>query len=103
MSTPTGAEVDPEAERPNRRTAKVSEVKRLSQPPGLKERRNEEHWAGRLYMRDVSPYFTWLFLRLGFSANQLTYLMLLSGIAGGVVAGLWSGLYGAIAAPGRGR
>ena len=47
MSTPTGAEVDPEAERPTRRNAKVSEIKRLSQPPGLKERRNEEHWAGR--------------------------------------------------------
>jgi phosphatidylglycerophosphate synthase len=96
MSTPTGAEVDPEAERPTRRNAKVSEIKRHSHPPGLKERRNEEHWAGRLYMRDVSPYFTWLFLRLGFSANQLTYLMLISGIAAGVVAALWSGLAGAI-------
>jgi len=95
MSTPTDAEV---ADRPTRRTAKVSEVKALGQPAGLKQRRNEEHWAGRIYMRDVSPYFTWLFLRLGFSANQLTYLMIVSGVAAGVVAGLWHGLTGAIVA-----
>src|ERR1700761_7778723 len=95
MSTPTDAEVTP---RPSRRDARIADVRTYGQPPGLKERRNEEHWAGRYYMRDVSPYFTWLFLRLGFSANQLTYLMILFGIGAGAVAGVWRGLIGAIVA-----
>lgn len=93
-STPPVAEATP---RPTRKTAKIADVKAYGQPPGLRQRRNEEHWAGRWYMRDISPYFSWLFLRLGLSANQLTYLMLLTGVAAGVAAALWSGLTGAIA------
>lgn len=96
MSMPTGAEPLPAAEpRPTRKTARIADVRAYGQPPGLKERRNEEHWAGRWYMRAISPYFSWLFLRLGFSANQLTYLMLFTGIAAGVVAAVWHGLAGA--------
>ncbi len=90
MSAPTGTE------RPSRKTASVADVRAGGQPPGLKDRRNEEHWAGRLYMRAVSPYFTWLFLRIGFSANQLTYLMIISGVLAGVVAGVVPGLTGAL-------
>src|SRR5437879_731641 len=74
---------------PTRRSASVADVRAGGQPPGLKERRNEEHWAGRIYMRSLSPYFSWVFLRLGFSPNQLTYLMIVCGIGAGVVAGLW--------------
>ncbi len=61
----------------------LAEVRAGGQPPGLKERRNEEHWAGRLYMRRVSPLFTWMFIRIGFTPNQLTYLMILCGVLGG--------------------
>lgn len=79
----------------------VAEVRSGGQPPGLKERRNEEHWAGRLYMRRVSPYFTWLFIRIGFSPNQLTYLMIACGVLGGaavaVRAGGTAGLLWAVA------
>ncbi|KAB2351577.1 CDP-alcohol phosphatidyltransferase family protein [Actinomadura rudentiformis] len=90
--------------RPSRRTAKVADIRRYGQPPGLKDRRNEEHWAGRLYMRTLSPYFAWIFLRLGLSPNQLTYLMMLSGIVAGFVvslpatgtAALWTALGGAL-------
>ncbi|WP_153536880.1 CDP-alcohol phosphatidyltransferase family protein [Actinomadura macrotermitis] len=90
--------------RPSRKQAKVADVRRHGQPPGLKDRRNEEHWAGRIYMRDLSPYFSWLALRLGFSPNQLTYLMMLSGIVAGVVVSLplagmgalWAALGGAV-------
>ncbi len=74
------AEPSGEDQRPHRKGAKVADVRRYGQPPGLKDRRNEEHWAGRLYMRDVSPYFGWVALRLGFSPNQLTYLMMASGV-----------------------
>ncbi len=91
--------------RPSRKHAKVADVRRYGQPPGLKERRNEEHWAGRLYMRDLSPFFSWVALRMGFSPNQLTYLMMISGVLAGVVVslpsgpgtgGLWTALGGAL-------
>jgi phosphatidylglycerophosphate synthase len=61
----------------------LAEVRSGGQPPGLKDRRNEEHWAGRIYMRRISPYFTWLFVRIGFSPNQLTYMMIVCGVLGG--------------------
>ncbi|HEX2313291.1 MAG TPA: CDP-alcohol phosphatidyltransferase family protein [Thermomonospora sp.] len=85
----------------SRRAATVADVRALGQPPGLRERRNEEHWAGRLYMRSLSPYVSWVALRLGFSPNQLTYLMMLSGIVAGVVVAvpgwpLWSAVAGAL-------
>ncbi|TMR03497.1 CDP-alcohol phosphatidyltransferase family protein [Actinomadura soli] len=87
--------------RPHRKGAAVADVRRYGQPPGLKDRRNEEHWAGRLYMRALSPYFAWIALRLGFSPNQLTYLMMLSGVAAGVVVSLpaspvWTAVAGAV-------
>ena len=109
MSKPMAAELPempgPDGDRrPSRRTASVADVRRWGQPPGLKERRNEEHWAGRLYMRDLSPYVAWLALRTGFSPNQLTYLMMACGIAAGVVVSLpfsgtgalWTALGGAL-------
>ncbi|XVQ15964.1 CDP-alcohol phosphatidyltransferase family protein [Spirillospora sp. CA-255316] len=91
-------------QRPSRRTASVADVRRWGQPPGLKDRRNEEHWAGRLYMRDLSPYFAWLAMRMGFSPNQLTYMMMACGVAAGVVVSLpatgtgvlWTALGGAL-------
>ncbi len=36
------------------------------------DRLNDEHWAGRLYMRKVSPAATWVFARLGWSPNAVT-------------------------------
>ena len=89
---------------PARKAPTVADVRAGGQPPGLKERRNEEHWAGRLYMRSASPYFSWIFLRVGFSPNQLTYLMIVCGVLGGVAvalasegtAGLVSALAGAL-------
>jgi phosphatidylglycerophosphate synthase len=71
-----------------RRPPTIAEVRAGGQPTGLKERRNEEHWAGRLYMRDVSPYLTWLSLRIGLAANHLTVLMVIFGVLAGVVVGL---------------
>jgi phosphatidylglycerophosphate synthase len=84
---------------PARKPPTVAAVRTGGQPPGLKERRNEEHWAGRLYMRALSPYFSWLFLRIGFSPNQLTYLMIVCGVLGGVAVALpLSGTAGLIGA-----
>ncbi len=90
--------------RPSRKAATVADVRRWGQPPGLKDRRNEEHWAGRLYMRDLSPYVAWLAMRFGFSPNQLTYMMMACGVAAGLVVSLpatgtgalWTALGGAL-------
>jgi phosphatidylglycerophosphate synthase len=71
-----------------RRPPTIAEVRTGGQPPGLMDRRNEEHWAGRLYMRSVSPYFSWLFVRIGFAPNQLTGLMICCGVLAGVVVAL---------------
>lgn len=71
----------------------IAEVRSGGQPAGIKERLNEEHWAGRLYMRDLSPYLSVVFVRLGVPPNPITYLMMATGVLGGAVlalGGLWS-------------
>src|SRR5918992_1055735 len=84
-----------------RKPPTIAEVRTGGQPPGLTNRRNEEHWAGRLYMRSISPYFTWLCIRIGFAPNQLTSLMVVCGLLGGVAVALplsppeWPWLLGA--------
>ncbi|WP_017570849.1 CDP-alcohol phosphatidyltransferase family protein [Nocardiopsis halotolerans] len=77
----------------------VAEVRAGGQPAGIKERTNEEHWAGRLYMRDLSPYLTAFFVRLGVPPNPITYLMMAFGVLAGVVVafgGLWSAIVAAL-------
>lgn len=77
----------------------VADVRSGGQPEGIKERVNEEHWAGRLYMRDISPYVSTLFVRLGVPPNPITYLMMGFGVAAGVVlafGGVWSALLAAV-------
>lgn len=101
---PEAASAPPLDDRPSRKAAKVRDVRRYGQPPGLKDRRNEEHWAGRYYMRDISPYISWVALRLGFSPNQLTYMMMACGVIAGAVvsipatgtAAVWPALGGAV-------
>ncbi|MCY9785674.1 CDP-alcohol phosphatidyltransferase family protein [Nocardiopsis sp. EMB25] len=77
----------------------VAEVRAGGQPAGIKERVNEEHWAGRYYMRDVSPYLSTLFVRLRVPPNPITYLMMVFGVLAGVVVafgGLWSAILAAL-------
>lgn len=77
----------------------VAEVRAGGQPVGIKERTNEEHWAGRLYMRDLSPYVSTVFVRLGVPPNPITYLMMVFGVLAGVVVafgGLWSAILAAV-------
>jgi len=73
----------------------IAELRAATQPAAIFERNSGEHWAGRLYMRRLSPYCTRLLLRLGLSANAVTWLMIAVGIAAagvltlpGVVAAL---------------
>ena len=77
----------------------IAELRPVAQPPGLLERRSAEHWAGRWYMRRISVYATWLLVRTGWSANAVTGLMIVAGLAGAAVtsvAGLAAAVGGAI-------
>ena len=77
----------------------LAELRATGQPPAVLERLNDEHWAGRLYMRRVSPRATWVFARLGWSPNAVTVAFIVCGVAAGVVVafgGLWSAVVAAI-------
>ena len=55
----------------------IAEIRTVSQPPSVTGRSNAEHWVADLYQRKISPYVTRIFIRLGFSANAVTWLMIL--------------------------
>lgn len=76
----------------------VREVRAAGQPPGLTERRSGEHWAGRLYMRRLSPYVTWAGARAGLAPNHLTAAMIGCGVAAGVVLALGGPVSAVVAA-----
>jgi|ERR1022692_2776814 phosphatidylglycerophosphate synthase len=63
----------------------LAELRARGQPQAVIGRLNDEHWAGRLYMRKYSPYATWVFARLGWSPNAVTLAFIGCGIAAGVV------------------
>jgi phosphatidylglycerophosphate synthase len=74
----------------------LAELRAQGQPQAVIDRLNDEHWAGRLYMRKFSPRATWVFARLGWSPNAVTLAYIACGLAAGVVAA-FSGLGPAIA------
>ena len=77
----------------------LAEVRATGQPPQVLARLNDEHWAGRLYMRRLSPYATLMFARLGWSPNAVTVAFIVCGVAAGVVVafgGLWTAITAAI-------
>lgn len=63
----------------------------------MKDRRSGEHWAGRLYMREISLHIDPYLVNTRITPNQLTYLMVVVGVIGGAVL-LVPGLTGAILA-----
>jgi phosphatidylglycerophosphate synthase len=58
----------------------VAELRAETQPEWLLARPNAEHWAGRLYMRRVSPYVTRLVLATPIPANAVTAAMIPAGL-----------------------
>lgn len=77
----------------------LAELRAVAQPPGTLTRRSGEHWAGLLYMRRLSVYVTWLLAKTPITPNQTTGLMILCGLAAGVVLalpGLWAALGAAL-------
>ncbi len=77
----------------------IDEIKAVCQPRDIMGRVNGEHWAGRLYMRHLSPYVTRLFLPTRLTPDGITWLMILSGVLAGLVLtvpALWSALLAAL-------
>jgi phosphatidylglycerophosphate synthase len=74
----------------------LPELRAEGQPRSVMERLNDEHWAGRLYMRKLSPAATWVFARLGWSPNAVTWAFIVCGVAAGAVVA-FGGLATAIA------
>jgi CDP-alcohol phosphatidyltransferase len=75
----------------------LAELRAQGQPPSVIARLNDEHWFGRLYMRKLSPWATWVFARLGWSPTAVTVSFIICGLAAGVVVA-FGGLGTAIAA-----
>ncbi|MFD5116446.1 CDP-alcohol phosphatidyltransferase family protein [Streptomyces sp. NPDC058220] len=75
----------------------VAELRPVVHPEGVKDRRSGEHWAGRMYMREISLHVDPYLVNTRISPNQLTYLMVVVGVIGGAAL-LVPGLTGAILA-----
>jgi phosphatidylglycerophosphate synthase len=73
----------------------IAELRAVTQPPAIFARNSGEHWAGRLYVRRVSPYLTRLLARTRVTPDAVTWLMILAGLAAGAaltLPGLWGPL-----------
>ncbi|MEW2218850.1 CDP-alcohol phosphatidyltransferase family protein [Streptomyces sp. NPDC006990] len=58
----------------------VAELRPVVHPAGVKDRRSGEHWAGRLYMRELSLRIDRHLVNTRVTPNQLTYVMTLAGV-----------------------
>jgi phosphatidylglycerophosphate synthase len=72
----------------------IAQLRSVTQPESVRNRATAEHWVATAYLRDISPYLTRVLLRLGFSANGVTWLMILAA----ALAALATGLPGPVAA-----
>ncbi len=61
-------------------TPSIAELRAVCQPESLLGRVDAEHWAGRLYMRRLSPYVTRLLIATPLTPNGVTWLMISSGL-----------------------
>ncbi|MFH8474030.1 CDP-alcohol phosphatidyltransferase family protein [Streptomyces sp. NPDC018000] len=58
----------------------IAELRPVVHPPGVKDRRSGEHWAGRLYMREISLRVDRHLVNTKITPNQLTYVMTVAGV-----------------------
>ena len=73
----------------------LAQLREVTQPPEVRTRANAEHWVAHLYLRDLSPYVTWVLLKTPISANGVTGLMILTGWATAaalLIPGIWGPL-----------
>jgi phosphatidylglycerophosphate synthase len=62
----------------------IAELREATQPPSLFARNSGEHWAGRLYVRKLSPYLTKAVIPTRLTPNALTYAMIAVGVGAAV-------------------
>ena len=77
------------------RPESIAQLRAVAQPPEVRLRANAEHWTASLYLRDLSPYLTWILLKTRISANGVTALMILAGwstAAALLIPGIWGAL-----------
>ena len=77
----------------------LDELRAVVQPPEKMQRRNGEHWAGRLYMRKISLRTTRVLVNSPITANGYTYLMIVAGVLAGpalLVPGITGAILGAL-------
>jgi len=58
----------------------IAELRATTQPASLFARNSGEHWAGRLYVRRLSPYLTRPLLRTRVTPNAVTWAMIAVGV-----------------------
>ncbi|MFF1294078.1 MULTISPECIES: CDP-alcohol phosphatidyltransferase family protein [unclassified Streptomyces] len=75
----------------------LEELREVVQPQAKLASRNGEHWAGRLYMRRVSLRCTRQLVRTRVTPDQLTWTMVVFGVASGAAL-MIPGLTGAVLA-----
>lgn len=78
----------------------IAELRAVCQPQALVERRSAEHWAGRLYMRQISLHVTRRVLSSPVTPNGWTVVMIVVGVAGAAllaVPGVVTALLAALA------
>lgn len=77
----------------------LDELRAVVQPPEKMQRRNGEHWAGRMYMRKISLRTTRLLVNSPITANGYTYLMIVAGVLAGpalLIPGIAGAVLGAV-------
>jgi phosphatidylglycerophosphate synthase len=77
----------------------MATLRAVAQPPHTLGRRNAEHWAGPLYLRKGSIHVTRWLLPTGLSANGVTWVMIVVGLAGAaalLVPGPWGAVLAAL-------
>ena len=75
----------------------LEELREVCQPQAKLASRNGEHWAGRLYMRRISLRLTRQLVRTRVTPDQLTWTMVVCGMAAGAAL-MIPGLTGAVLA-----
>ncbi|MGX8279439.1 CDP-alcohol phosphatidyltransferase family protein [Streptomyces sp. PBSH9] len=83
------------------RRPSVAELRPVVHPPGVKDRRSGEHWAGRMYMREVSLRVDRYLVNTRVTPNQVTYVMTLAGALAApalLVPGIWGAVLGVVMA-----
>ncbi|MBK3528756.1 CDP-alcohol phosphatidyltransferase family protein [Streptomyces rubiginosohelvolus] len=81
------------------RRPSVAELRPVVHPPGVKDRRSGEHWAGRMYMREVSLRVDRYLVNTRVTPNQVTYVMTLAGALAApalLVPGVWGAVLGVV-------